>query len=227
MLRLKISPSHLTLAPRTGKCVWRPLVLFLYLPVTHTAAAQAEPARHAVWLWRAAFNTLNVRGFTQTHRTCREKHFFFLICADEWIHTSAHRRPSVQLTGTHTNLTMNVERTLKQNQNKQQLYSHTSLQKDVLSKTNMMVNLWSVHLFTLVAQQNHIARTSPLLLQDKLTKTKQKTHNTKCIDFHKMVYLLPHTDSICIPYQMTNVTSKRCCLLILGIWFFNSLIYYK
>lgn len=81
MVRLKISPSHLMLAPRTGKCVWRPLVLFLYLPVTHTAAAQAEPARHAVWLWRAAFNTLNVRGFTQMHRTCREKHFnlFFLF----------------------------------------------------------------------------------------------------------------------------------------------------
>lgn len=51
-LRLKISPSHLNLVPRTGKCVWRPL------PVTHTAAAQAEPARHAVWLWQAAFNTL-------------------------------------------------------------------------------------------------------------------------------------------------------------------------
>lgn len=57
-LRLKISPSHLMLAPRTGKCVWRPLALFLYLPVTHTAAAQAEAARHAVWLWQAAFNTL-------------------------------------------------------------------------------------------------------------------------------------------------------------------------
>lgn len=57
-LGLKISPSHLMLARRTGKCVWRPLALLLYLPVTHTAAAQAEHARHAVWLWQAAFITL-------------------------------------------------------------------------------------------------------------------------------------------------------------------------
>lgn len=61
VLRLKISPSHLMLAPRTGKCVWHPLAIFLYLPVTHTAAAKAETARHAGWLWQAALNTLLMR----------------------------------------------------------------------------------------------------------------------------------------------------------------------
>lgn len=54
VLRLKISPSHLTLAARTRKCVWRPLVLFLRLPVTHADGAQAESAQHADWLWQAA-----------------------------------------------------------------------------------------------------------------------------------------------------------------------------
>lgn len=54
VLRLKISPSHLTLAARTRKCVWRPLVLSLRLPVTHTDGAQAQSAQHAVWLWQAA-----------------------------------------------------------------------------------------------------------------------------------------------------------------------------
>lgn len=170
MLRLKISPSHLTLAARTGKCVWRPLVLFLYLPVTHTAAAQAEPARHGAWLWHVCTEQQNTQGqkkkTNNTHTHTQKNAFYrFLIRADEWIHTSARRDPSAQLPGTQTNVTMNVEKTLKQNQNKQQPYSHTSLQQDVLSKTNTLVSLWSVHLFTLVALENHIARTGPLLVQ--------------------------------------------------------------
>lgn len=70
-----------------------------------------------------------------------EKHFFCLVCADEQIDTSAHTGPSARLTGSHINVTVNVKRTLKQNQNKQQPYSHTSLQQDVLSKTNMLVSL--------------------------------------------------------------------------------------
>lgn len=73
----------------------------------------------------------------------KKKNAFYrcLIRADGWIHTSAHRDPSAQLPGTQTNVTMNVEKTLKQNQNKQQPYSHTSLQQDVLSKTNTLVSL--------------------------------------------------------------------------------------
>lgn len=65
MQRLKISPSHLMLAERTGKCVCRPLVLFLYLPVTHTAAAQAEPARHTVWLWQELRMNVKCGGSSQ------------------------------------------------------------------------------------------------------------------------------------------------------------------
>lgn len=159
----------------------------------------------------------------EREREKKQTFYRFLICADEWIHKSAHRHPSAQLPGTQTNVTMNVEKTLKQNQNKQQPYSHTSLQQDVLSKTNMLVSLWSVHLFTLVALQNHIARTGPLLVQNKLMLTK-KIHNTKHIGFHLMAYLLPHTDSICIPYQMTNSTNCRLiCLSLCDVKFLKSI----
>lgn len=142
VLRLKISPSHLMLAPRTGKCVWRPLVLFLYLPVTHTAAAQAEPTRHAVWLWQAAFNRLWMywiysyiyKCAHQRLETRRKTLLPLSYLCSEWIHTLTQINPSVQLTGTQENVTMNVARTLKQNLNKQQPCSHTSLQQDVLRK---------------------------------------------------------------------------------------------
>lgn len=99
-----------------------------------------------------------------------------LICADEQIDTSAHTGPSAQLTGSHTNVATNVKRTLKLNQNKQQPYSHSSLQQDVLSKTNMLVSPWSVHLFTLVAWQNCTAQTSPPLVTKTQKNTTHQTH---------------------------------------------------
>lgn len=91
------------------------------------------------------------------------------------------------------------EKTLKLNQNKQQPYSHTSLQQDVLSKTNTLVSPWSVHLFTLVALQNRTARTSPPLV------TKTQKHITP----NALALISLHADLICSPCQRSS-RSKRC-----------------
>lgn len=96
MLRLKISPSHLTLAARTGKCVWRPLVLFLYLPVTHAVAAQAEPARHAVWLWHVCTEQQNTQRGKKTNLLP-----FSYLC--RWVDTQISTQASFCTTSRHTN----------------------------------------------------------------------------------------------------------------------------
>lgn len=146
MQRLKITPSHLMLAERTGKCVWRPLVLFLYLPVTHTAAAQAEPARHTVWLWRELVMNVKCGGSVQEAVKREQNQNLFV-----------HRHICLYALEANNQL---LPWTQKQSQNKQRHYSHTSMQQDVLSKTNMLVSPWSAHLFMLVASRNHTARMS-------------------------------------------------------------------
>lgn len=149
-LRLKISPSHLMPARRTGKCVWRPLALF-FISLWRTQPLHKHSLHDALSdCDRQLLTRFKCAEVTHTHRNVctnctghAEKHFF-LIRVDEWTHRATHRHPFVRLTGTQTNMIMNVNRDPKaESKQKATVFPHLSA-TGCSEQTNMFVSLWSV-----------------------------------------------------------------------------------
>lgn len=171
-LRLKISPSHLMPARRTGKCVWRPLALF-FISLWRTQPLHKHSLHDALSDCDGQLLTrFKCAGVTHTHwdacTNCTghaEKTLFFSFLFVEMSGRTHHQRTDILLYDSLAHKqtwSWMWKRTLKQNQNKKQQCSHTSPQQDVLSKQTLFVSLWSVPQFTLVELQNWVARTGVL-----------------------------------------------------------------
>lgn len=143
--RLKISPSHLMLAPRTGKCVWRPLALFfislwrtqpLHKQSKHDTPSDCDRQLLTLWMFWIYLHTLNL----QTHRTCRSTPLF-IICADKWAHINR------AFCGLNYGKDFKAGSELK-------LCPHTSLRQDVQCKqTSWFIYLCLWHLKTTEHEQ--------------------------------------------------------------------------